>query len=216
MVLPALAALGRLAARAVKRGDYAYNARRRYTRRAEKLYKQADKATGETAERLRGQAEVNLKDAVRLYENERDRAKFEAKMKTKYGVDLTNVKAANPAQRAQLMNESYDALRGATRERMVKEIMNGPAGKRIMASTADIWKKAIKTNENGERVVDMDMAYRLIMKHFGVDSMADVIDIYEDELGEDLYSDPESEERYREVVAAATEFVRDLNGDEGE
>lgn len=213
MVLPALAALGRAAARATKRGDYFYNARRRFNRRAERLFNQAANAVGETAARLRDQAISNLKDAVRLYENERDRAKFEAKMASKYDVDLSNVKQATPAQRAQLANESYDTLRGATRERAAKEIMSGPAGKRIMASTADIWKKAIKTNENGERVVDMDMAYRLIMRHFGVDSMADVIDIYEDELGEDLYSDPESEERYREVVAAATEFVRDLNNE---
>ena len=210
MVLPVLAAVAKLASRGRKVGDFAYNARRRFIRRAERLYKQADKTIGEAANRYRTMAEYNLRDAAKLYENARDRTRFESKMKTKYGVDLSDVKNATPAQRAQLYNESFETLKDATEARTAKEIMSSAAGKRIMASTANIWKSAVKVNADGERVIDTQAAYGLIMRHFQADSMMDVIGQFERRFGDDLYSQPDSIEKYKEITAEATEFVRDL------
>ena len=216
MVIQAvLGALAKVGSRAKRAGDTLYNARRRYIRRAERLFKQADKSIGADAVNKREAAKRNLNDAVRLYENERDKARFVSKMKNKYGVDLSDIKSASPAQRSYLINESYETLSGASRERFAKEIMSSAAGKRIMASTADIWKSAVKVNADGKTVIDTSLAYSLITQHFGVDSMADVIDIYERELGEDLYSDPDSDEFYKSVVRRAIEFMRDLGFSNG-
>lgn len=211
MVLPILSALANFVSRARKLGDDVYNARRRFTRRAERLMKEAQKTTGAAAQRKREQAIRNLQDASKLYEKERDRVKFDKKMKDKYGVDLSDVEMiTNPKKRGQLVNESFDVTGKASRERAAREIMSSAGGKRIMASTSDIWSKAVKVNAEGETVIDTSLAYALIKQHFGANDMMDVIEIYERRFGPTLYENPDDEERYKEIVRAATEYIRDL------
>lgn len=176
--------------------DDAYNARRRYYRQAQRYERQAAKASTPTeAGRLRKLGARALENAIKTYE------------------DPTKVRVSRPIAELQKSlqvekplrkpSENYRQLiideskkkateKGMTdferRETEASEILTGAIGRRVFGATSEIWKDA----EDREDA---------ILKYFGAASMMDVIEAIED-AGIDLYSDPESEQKYDEIRTA--------------
>lgn len=164
-----------------RKSDDAYNARRRFERRGDRLMKQAEKETGTAAERLRAQAESNYANAARLYEDESALARFRAKH------DLPEVEIATGEEREFLQRASEytkesmlddSAIRS---ELEARELLRGPVGRRIYSATRDLWY------DESRKVQDPSTFDQKIMDAMGVNSMSEVIDKFEKEMGEDLY-----------------------------
>ena len=180
--------------------DLAWNARRRYARQAERYAKQAQKAGGMEKSRLENLATNALENAYRTYE---DPTKAQTQMIKGLESDLNpRIPLRKPsAERRQRVIESSKeiALESSLsddetrRELEAESILSNDIGNRIYGATVDIWKNADYGDRN-----------QAIMEHFGVDSMADVLDILE-ASGIDIYADPESLEKYDEVRTAISE-----------
>lgn len=187
-----------------KKGDVSYNARRRYIRAGERLEKQAAKETGAAAERLRYQAQQNYEKALSLYENERDQRRFAEKH------DLAIPKRKiDEEKRKSRISESFKKLESNIRspelksDQEARELLSSKIGSRIYAATKDIWMG--ETGEFNQAEINQQ-----IMDAFGAKSMSEVIKKFEDELGEDLYKEPKSLERYDEVVAVGKRLARSI------
>lgn len=191
-------------ARAAKAGDALYNARRRLKRRAQRLEKAAAvESDAAVRARLEAEAVALYEEAASGYEQERYRAKFVSDT----GISGYKVTAGewSPEKRKAYISRSIGELEGAIasdeqrRWRTAKTLLKSPVGRRVYAATVDVWR-------DGD-YQDRDAA---ITDFFGVDDMADVLDIFESELGEDLYEDLDDEEKYLNVAARGMAFVQDL------
>lgn len=202
--------------RGKRASDSAYNARRRYTRAAERYLNKAEDSVGATSDRYRALAREAIGKAAELYERKADikRSKKFRDTASKLGVDVeefmigkATTKQEQERREALLSeSESFTAPTGtasekaqARRDQEARAILNSPMGSRIYAGTVDIWAQPTYDPETGEFVNrktqdDIDQA---IMDYFGVESMMDVIEILERET--DIYADPESMERYDAV-----------------
>ena len=80
------------------------------------------------------------------------------------------------------------------REQEAKSIMSSEAGHRIYAGTIDVWQDS-----------DYPSREDALMAHFGVDSLMDVIELFEEELGEDLYAEEKVQIKYDELVGLIAE-----------
>ena len=191
-------------ARARKKGDDLYNARRRLKRRAQRLEKAAA-TESDAAVKARLEAETSslYEEAAAGYIVDRDRQRF-VNSKGLQGYKVT-ADQWSAQKRQAYISESKRQLEGSMqnddqrRYRTAKTLMKSPVGRRIYAATVDVWRDY--------EYSDRDSA---IMDFFGVDSMADVIDMFEEELGEDLYEELDSEEKYLGVTAQGMAFVQDL------
>lgn len=211
----AVAKSGRLNARKKKPGDSAYNARRRYTRRAERLLKQVDEMKEKgvatvMVERVKKQAESNLKKAAALFDSDKQRKKFAKD----YG--LGKLAGETKKEYRKLLAERSGAALESNlnspenrRELEAREILSSDVGSRIYAATRDLWIDYVDADEHGH-IADRDKIEERIMDAFGVDSMADVVEMFEKEMGEDLYTKPDDSIRYDEVASAAKRIVRDI------
>ena len=165
---------GKVKSRARKAGDELYNARRRYTRSAQRYMEKAESETGVLSERYKELARGELKKAIGTYEKE-PTSKPVKDLMNRLGVGKQSAKGMD---KEKLVRESKSSLESSLkdseirREREARAILNSKIGHRIYGGTVSIWK--------GRE--DIDAA---IMEHFGVDSMADVIDLLEQEI--DLY-----------------------------
>lgn len=183
-------------ARARKRGDSTYNARRRFVREAERFNKLANKSAGAERDRYTFLAKESLSKAAELYENRGKikRSSSFSRLANELGVSLDEFKYSE--KRAEtLKRQSEKLVKLSPRERMARAILDSSVGSRIYGGLVDVW--AQPTYKNGEIVYrrsaeDID---QLIMQHYGVDSMMDVIELLEKE-GTNLYADPESLEKY--------------------
>lgn len=187
-------------ARAMKLGDLAYNARRRYARQAERYAKEARGASGIEKGRLETLARSNLERAISTYE---DPSKAKG---SKLIRDLTEelnpqipTRNLGKGIRSQRIAESFaakDEVRtdeSIRRELEAEEILSTDIGNRVYGALVDIWKDSDYADRN-----------QAIMDYFGAESMADVLQAIED-AGIDLYADPESMERYQEIRTAISE-----------
>lgn len=157
-------------ARPGKKGDTAYNARRRFYRNAERYMKQAEKASGATAARYREMARLNLEDAMATYKpgTTQSFAKPIQRIASELGVDIESRrrelqvkpvdKKSEALQKAAITRaekrreelldleggKSAGALfsaRGATlREEEARAIMNSPIGHRIIGGLVEVWQ----------------------------------------------------------------------------
>lgn len=157
--------------RAKRESDEMYNARRRISRRIDRLEKRAENQTG--AERERTRIEIGqLK---------------EAREKTYVKSDAT------PEQREQIVKESYGTLQGAgeeaLKEREADAVLKSYVGKRIFAGTVDIWQSGGTYRERLAKIMDF----------FKVKTKAALVDMMDKLLGESLYSrgDDDQDSRYR-------------------
>lgn len=183
--------------------DEIRNARRRFARQAERYEKAAAQATGIEASRKRQLARTSLEKAISLYD---DPSKAGNNKAMRGLIDRLNPRIASKrlsdAQQRAAVKESTDFLASAfkdpekRKEKETEILMSGDAGNYIYAATSDIWKDA-----------DYNMRDQLIMEHFGVESMAEVMDTIAS-AGIDLFRDQEEEYKYPETVAAiALAFV---------
>lgn len=183
-------------ARLRKMGDAAYNARRRYYRQAERYEKQATQAgTATEAGRLRKLGSRALEKAMQTYE---DPTKVEFSKPIQDLQRSLNPKAPlrKPGEgfKSKIIEESEKTatVGGMDEYEMQKyeasEILTGSIGRRVFGAFADVWK-------------DSEDREGAILDYFGASNMMEVIEAIED-AGIDIYSDPESEQRYDEIRTA--------------
>ena len=203
-------------ARKRKAGDIATNARKRYYRAAERYMKQANESSGSTAARYRELARQNLDDAVKTYSQKTTQAfsKPIQKLADQLGINLQEKrsqlkgKSESKAERQQseLIRKSERKLASATptidemREMEARAIINSPIGKRIIGGTVDIWRDAATfVGEDGQYTIDKTRILPALFEYYEVDNLADLIEAIESEVGETLYSAPDSDEMYETV-----------------
>ena len=203
-------------ARARRKGDEAYNARRRYTRKAERYMKQADSAYGANRERYIELAKREAEKALSTYDKEpRFQDLSKGLQRVALETDAQFVKPANDAQRQKIISRSKRSLEGNIQDRREYEgraIMSSSVGSRIIAALEPIWRDYATVNpETGKTEIDWSAASKAIFEYMSeqvgklVNDWLGVIEAIENspEIGADLYKDPKNEIRYDAVVQAA-------------
>lgn len=203
-------------------GDAATIARKRFYRKAESYMKQAEASTGATAGRFRALAMMQLEDALDTYSSSYSRpfSKPIQNLANKLGVDLDEFrrklkdksKEAAEKIRSKLIDVKSDSaisersLRSREitvdemREEEARAILNSPLGRRVIGSTADIWRdEATVYDENGQPKIDKSKILPALYKHYQVDNLADLLDKMEKQAGDAFYQDPDSEVMYETV-----------------
>lgn len=200
-----------------KKADETYNARRRYTRAAERYLDKAENSSGATAARYRQLAKTNYQSAVSLYGSS-SHAKKSAGIKSleaEFGVDCERV---NSARREDLVKQSVFSLESSLadidvrREQEARALLNDDTiGSRILGGLVDVWKgPATVTDENGLFRVDNKKIVPALLDYFKVDSLADMISKLEDSIGSSLYDlKGNIEDIYEYVRITIAEKVRD-------
>lgn len=174
------------------RGDELYNARKRFTRQAERYAKKARSESGTLADKYRTLAKIELNNALNTYSSA-PKSKKVVDLMQELNVSREDYNPPSDVRREYLTERSIKSLEDsrrtpeARREFEAKALLNSNIGKRIYGGLSSIWRGADDINN-------------AIMKHFGVDSMADVIDVIEAQIN--LFSDPDALERYDEIKAA--------------
>ena len=207
------------AARAARpTGDAATNARKRFYRRAESYLKKAEETTGVTSEKYKALARIHFENAMKTYDVSTTQ-KFSKPMQriaNKLGVDLEEERLKMKAQSGTVREKirdayikldetsaSYKALkrksRAAIREAEAEILMKSPVGKRLIAASEDIWKDAAKVKVNGKWVINKKKIMPAILRAYKADSLADLLEKFEDLAGENLYKDFENEAIYEAV-----------------
>lgn len=203
-------------ARKCKAGDIATNARKRYYRAAERYLKQADETSGAESARYRELARQNLDDAVKTYSQKTTQAfsKPIQNIADRLGIDLqakrSQLKGISETRaekrRSELIDKSGRKLASVTptvdemREMEARAIINSPIGKRIIGGTVDIWRDAATVvGEDGQYSIDKTRILPALFDYYEVDNLADLIEAIESEVGETLYSAPDSDEMYETV-----------------
>lgn len=203
-------------ARAVKAGDEAYNARRRYQRSAERNIKKAEQSSGATAARYRQLARDDLDKAMETYEQgtTQNFNKTITNLANQLGVDLQQQR-----RRMQSMRKgTYDKLREsaiseeksrtrlianieddeARRQAEARQIMNSKIGSRIFGGLVDVWNKP-GLEIQGEYGADEGKIYGALFDYFNVDNLADMLEKVEQIIGDKLYGDEDSDAMYEAV-----------------
>jgi hypothetical protein len=196
--------------------DDTYNARRRFIRAAKRYLDKSYDAVGSVRNRYREMARDATLKAAELYQrkaNIKRKGDFE-RLAREFNVNLSEfITDDEPTEREtqrrkKLERESKEVTAQtsgtaeqrtqARRESEARAILNSPIGSRIYAGLVDVWAQpAIEGGEiiNKRKQEDIDA---LIMEHYGVNNMMDVIEILEQQ-NPNLYADPESLERYHET-----------------
>ena len=178
-------------ARKRKPSDDVYNARRRLARQAARYEKQAVLESGSLSNRYKELARQATKKAIATYDDPSNAKASSLISGLENRLNIARpIKAISEDQRKRIISESYKSKVSAMtdsdvqREQEAKAILNSPIGSRIYGALSNVWK-------------DSDDINQAIMDYFGVDSMMDVIEKIESQIN--IYSDPESLERYDEI-----------------
>lgn len=181
-----------------KRADEQWNARRRYIRAAERNLKKADELQGATAERYRQLARQNFESAISTYSPDQlskgIRSKSLQGMANEFGYHPDVLSSINQNRYQQnleiLTRESEQQLEGVIntvgnrREQEARALLNDDTiGSRILGGLVEIWKDAATVDGK----VDNKKILPAIYEHFGIDNLADLVDILEQEIGSSLY-----------------------------
>lgn len=193
------------APRAPKASDELRNARRRFTREADRYLKQAENYTGALKDRYTSLAKDSLNNALRTYSDKQPASKYSKDIQNlsdKLGAELSPIKTSKNAK--ELISESMSALSSASIDRRAKEaekIMSSSAGSRIYGATTNIWAKVGEDGKLTDRYSYKDRN-KALMEYFGVDDMMGVIEKFEEEFPDTLYGDTDKLEKYDEIVTA--------------
>lgn len=208
-------------ARARRRGDELYNARRRYRRAAERNMRKAEQSSGATAARYRNLAKQDLNKALATYDKgtTQNFSKPIQKLAGNLGVDLgqrrtqmksLKDKAAKDLQ-TKAVEKSIERLAGAMetaeqlRQAEARAVFNSEVGSRIIGGLVDIWRdKAVK---NGK--IDKKKMMQAIFDYLKVDNLADALTALENALGEVLYQDADTDTIYETVKLTIQTKVAD-------
>lgn len=202
-------------ARKAKSGDVSYNARRRYAREAKRYLDRADATTNANErERLTFLAKQSAEKAMSTYEKKPPFAKLPKGLKevaVRTGAEFGDL---TQTQRAELVEKSKRALEGKKADRRDyegKAIMRTSVGSRIMAALEPIWGEFSYVGDDGKRHIDWKSAEAEIFAKLSEETGREitdwmgVIEAFQDnpQIGQDLYADPENDQRYDSVVQAA-------------
>lgn len=174
------------------RGDDLYNARKRFTRQAERYAKKARSESGTLRSKYESLAKMELNNALSTYSST-PKSKKVIDLMQELGVSRDDYKAPGENRSEYLVSRSMKSLEEtrrtpeSRREYEAKSVLNSNIGKRVYGGLSSVWKGAEDING-------------AIMAHFGVDSMADVLEQIEAQIN--LYSDPDALEKYDEIKAA--------------
>lgn len=204
-------------ARARRKGDSAYNARRRYTRKAERYMNQANASYGVVRERYIELARREAERALSTYDKEPSFQKLSKGLqRVALETDAQFSKPANDAQRQKLISRSKRALESNVENRREYEgraIMSSSVGSRIIASLEPIWRQYAEYNQKSKKygIKNWDEVAPKIFEYMSevtgkeITDWMEVIEAFEQnpEIGADLYKDPKNDIRYDAVVQAA-------------
>ena len=208
-------------ARARRKGDEFYNARRRYQRAAERNMKKAEQASGATAARYRNLAKQDLQKALETYDKgtTQNFSKPIQKLANDLGVDLGEKRARMKGLRdkaakdlqTKAVEKSTERLAGAMetseqlRQAEARAVFSSEVGHRIIGGLVDVWRdKAVKGGK-----VDKEKMMKAIYDYFQVDNLADVLQKVEQSLGEVLYQDADTDTIYETVKLTIQNKVAD-------
>lgn len=196
-------------------GDDATNARKRYTREANRYIKQAENAKSpEVKARYMSLAEQSTKRALSTYDKEVPVSKMRKDLQKavlKTGAEFEKVSDERRAAiRAHTIKDEVSAKSKVQkaeqrRENTAKSILNTHVGSRIFGSLSEIWQPAIKEDANGKTHIDYKEMQQLIFDFLNVSDWMGAIERFEEEYGEALYADPDNTFRYDEIANSAVE-----------
>lgn len=205
----------KVASRARRAGDDAYNARKRYTRAAQRYLDKAKTAVGETKERFKQLAKQNFDSAMSTYDpsTKQKFSKGIQNLADEFGIDLEGergsmVRKRTEAERKSIIERSFSRLERnidpdigpkVRREQEAKILLSDSSiGRRVMGGLVDIW---------GEFSKDPEKLMQSLFDYFKTDNFADIIEQIEQKLGDQLYQDPDSEEKYDSIKLAIQRMV---------
>lgn len=199
-------------ARKRTKADEVYNARKRYTRAAERNLKRAMESVGVTAERYRRQAEQELRQAVSTYDTSkkinfskgvRNLAKS---LNINLETEIQDARKLSETEQRRTISRSFSTLESSLydddirREQTARTILANPTiGSRIYGGLVEVWRDSAATvwDEKQNRYkVDNEKINEILVDYFNVESIADVLEILESEIGERLYQLDENGDIY--------------------
>ena len=208
-------------ARAKRKGDEYYNARRRYQRAAERNMRKAEQSSGATAARYRNLAKQDLQKALATYDKgtTQNFSKPMQKLANNLGVDLGEKRARMKGLKDKVakdlqtkaVEKSTERLAGAMetteqlRQAEARAVFSSEVGHRIIGGLVDVWRdKAVKGGK-----IDKEKMMKAIYDYFQVDNLADVLQKVEQSLGEILYQDADTDTIYETVKLTIQNKVAD-------
>lgn len=213
-------------------GDDAYNARRRYYRKAETYLKQAQNSTGATAARYRELARANFNDALKTYEKGTTQ-KFSKPMQriaNALGVDLGEERRKTQSRSKEasdkIRSEAIKLGRGSKSEKALRKrdidsetlrqdeartILSSPIGKRIIGGTESIWRDEATIETDEGLKIDKSRILPALYKWFQVDNLADLLEAVENVVQDRLYADESTDMMYEVVKLLLANHIESSN-----
>lgn len=199
-----------------KQTDEVYNARRRYTRSAERYLNKAEASSGATAARYRQLAKTSYQSAVASYSDNPSRKSAGIKrLEAEFGFyeeKTSSRKFEDYVSQSYFQLESNLNDESVRREQEARALLNDDTiGSRILGGLVDVWKdKATVTDDNGMTRVDNKKIVPALLDYFKVDSLADMIAKLEESIGSSLYDlKGNLEDIYEYVRITIADKVRD-------
>jgi hypothetical protein len=187
-------------ARARKRSDDIYNARRRFRRQAERYIKKANETAGVAKNRYESMARNALEKAIASYAGNKPQGKI-AQLAEKLNITQARInivranKAVTKEDRANFIIESKSALfkanKDKSRDDMAKDILSDKnVASAFYGGLSDIWANNEVGRENPNKA---------ITEYYNVESIMDVIEMLEN-AGVDIYKPSENGETYMDIA----------------
>lgn len=187
-------------ARARKRSDDVYNARRRFRRQAERYLKKANETAGVAKNRYESMARNALEKAIASYAGNKPQGRI-AQLAEKLNITQARInivrseKAVTKEDRANFIVESKSALFTANKDKSRDDMAKGILSDKNVASAfygglSDIWANTEVGRENPNQA---------ITEYYGVESIMDIIEMLEN-AGVDIYKSSENENTYIDIA----------------
>ena len=197
--------------RARKRSDDIYNARRRWTRAAERYMKKAETAKGVEKARYQRLAAAQIEKSLMTYQKEPlgKTAELAEKlgvtkagaMATAFAKGFTGSKSLTREQIMKVTEWSMKALSGNKKDRrdaMAKEILKiDNIGSRFYGGLVDVWGGSEDTRQHPNQA---------ILDYFGADSVMDVLESLE-AAGIDIYTPIDNDSTYKSIQLRIQEYI---------
>lgn len=216
-------------ARAARKGDTSYNARRREYRAAQRYLKRANETSGATAEKNRALARTHLVNALNTYDLTKPQQKISSEIintGAALGIDVqarrnemfaalgetpTKEQISKARKRqSEAVSQSFEALETTRKQHRTeleaKELIsNKVIGKRIMGGLVDVWRD--KVSPGNSAVENRRTIQKAIFDFFKVSSWVEILEKLEKFIGSALYSLQSELEIYETVKLAIQKGV---------
>lgn len=187
-------------ARARKRSDDVYNARRRFRRQAERYIKKANETSGVAKNRYESMARNALEKAIASYAGNKPQGRI-AQLAEKLNITQVRVDIIRTNEiktkggRANFIAESRSALfkygKDKSRDDMAKDILSDKnVASAFYGGLSDIWANTEVGRENPNKA---------ITEYYGVESIMDIIEMLEN-AGVDIYKPSKNGDTYMDIA----------------